>query len=155
MSWHITDSITLFSDQESISSCMADCEKVLPCTHKCKFKCLDCSYGQLHLPCEDNCVRTLICGHKCQGKCGEACQPCSRLKCLFQSCHHKKGPFTYFTKNKRNEIHILEILYLVKQSLNKKGRTFVWAASKIVSFLSAMSLRLYFQGFKILPSFSI
>ena len=96
----ITDSISLFSGQESISSCMADCEKVLPCTHKCKFKCLDCSYGQLHLPCEDNCVRTLICGHKCQGKCGEACQPCSRLKCLFQSCHHKKGPFTYFTKTK-------------------------------------------------------
>ena len=91
----ITDLISLFSGQESFSSCMADCEKVLPCTHKCKFKCLDCSYGQLHLPCEDNCVRTLICGHKCQGKCGEACQPCSRLKCLFQSCHHKKGPFTY------------------------------------------------------------
>ena len=65
------------------------CGQILPCNHKCVFKSSDCLNGKLHRPCEENCERILICGHKCQNKCGEACQPCSRMKCLFQ-CHHKK-----------------------------------------------------------------
>lgn len=62
--------------------CCQQCEKVLPCGHRCKSLCYQTCQPCTE-PCENKC-----CHRQCQRKCGDLCQPCEAL-CLWICEHYK------------------------------------------------------------------
>ena len=72
--------------------CLAECDTVLKCGHRCKGRCCDCIQGRLHVQCKERCSKILICGHECLDRCS-LCRPCPRPcdRCPHGSCLNACG----------------------------------------------------------------
>jgi hypothetical protein len=85
------ESIVKCCNKENFT-CKIECQKILPCGHRCQGNCDSCSNGRLHIPCKNICSRVLVCGHTCDytHPCQSMCPPCQK-NCETKAVHIKEA----------------------------------------------------------------
>lgn len=68
------------------SQCPIQCNRELPCGHKCLHTCGQC-FQAGECKCDAVCAKMLVCGHRCSKRCGEPCEPC--METCLNSCKHQ------------------------------------------------------------------